>query len=87
MGRYVERVHSGVLGPEPYRALVPHRIAGWRRATATCGSARWSAHPRILWCDDIGDYWQVMFMMDRVLPSTIRTPTRLAQYSGMRIST
>ncbi|MYE68372.1 MAG: Fic family protein [Acidimicrobiia bacterium] len=30
MGRYVDCVHDGVFGPEPYRALVPHGITGWR---------------------------------------------------------
>ncbi len=29
MGRYVACVYDGVLGPEPYEALVPHKIAGW----------------------------------------------------------
>ena len=29
MGKYLARTHDGVLGPEPYRAYVPHGIAGW----------------------------------------------------------
>lgn len=29
VGQYVDRVYDGVLGPEPYRAYVPHGIAGW----------------------------------------------------------
>lgn len=29
MGKYLERTHDGVLGPEPYKAYVPHGIAGW----------------------------------------------------------
>ena len=29
MGRYLDRTYDGVLGPEPYRAYVPHGIAGW----------------------------------------------------------
>ncbi len=29
MGKYLDRTYGGVLGPEPYRAYVPHGIAGW----------------------------------------------------------
>ena len=29
MGEYVERTYDGVLGPEPYRAYVPHGIVDW----------------------------------------------------------
>ena len=29
MGKYIDRTYDGVLGPEPYRAYVPHGIAGW----------------------------------------------------------
>ena len=29
MGKYVDRTYDGVLGPEPYRAYVPHGIADW----------------------------------------------------------
>lgn len=64
MGRYVARVHNGVLGPEPYRALVPHGIAGWRpelgeetaqRVNAAGGrvaglAARLPQHPALEWC-------------------------------------
>ncbi len=64
MGRYIDRVHDGVLGPEPYRALVPHGIAGWSpklsEATAqrvkSAGdrmaglAARLPQHPALEWC-------------------------------------
>ncbi len=30
MGRMVSRTYDGLLGPEPYEALVPHGISGWR---------------------------------------------------------
>ena len=29
MGKYLDRTYDGVLGPEPYRAYVPHGIVGW----------------------------------------------------------
>ena len=29
MGKYLDRTYDGVLGPEPYRAYVPHGIADW----------------------------------------------------------
>lgn len=29
MGKHIDRIYDGVLGPEPYRAYVPHGIAGW----------------------------------------------------------
>ena len=29
MGKYLDRTHDGVLGPEPYKAYVPHGIADW----------------------------------------------------------
>ena len=29
MGEYLDRTYGGVLGPEPYRAYVPHGIVGW----------------------------------------------------------
>ena len=29
MGRYLGRTYDGVLGPEPYRAYVPHGVVGW----------------------------------------------------------
>lgn len=29
MGKYLDRTYDGVLGPEPYRAYVPHSIGGW----------------------------------------------------------
>ena len=29
MGKYLDRTYDGVLGPEPYKAYVPHGIAGW----------------------------------------------------------
>ena len=29
MGKYLDRTYRGVLGPEPYRAYVPHGVAGW----------------------------------------------------------
>ena len=29
MGRYLDRTYDGVLGPEPYRAFVPHGVVGW----------------------------------------------------------
>lgn len=64
VGRYVDRVHDGVLGPEPYRALVPHRIAGWRPKLSEKTAQRVKAagdrmaalaaslpqHPALVWC-------------------------------------
>ena len=64
MGRYVDRIYKGVLGPEPYRALVPHRIAGWRpdlgegtvRRVKSAGdrltglAGRLPQHPALDWC-------------------------------------
>ena len=29
MGKYLDRTYDGVLGAEPYKAYVPHGIAGW----------------------------------------------------------
>ena len=64
VGRYVDRVHDGVLGPEPYKALVPHGIAGWspelsqgtaQRVKAASDrmaglGARLPKHPALEWC-------------------------------------
>ncbi len=64
MGRYVDRIHNGVLGPEPYKALVPHRIAGWSpdwgeetaRRVKSAGDRltgladRLPQHPALEWC-------------------------------------
>ena len=64
VGRYVDRVHQGVLGPEPYRALVPHGIAGWSpelsegtvQQVKAAGDrvarleARLIQHPALEWC-------------------------------------
>lgn len=64
MGRYVDRVHDGVLGPEPYRALVPHGIAGWSPELGEGAAQRVKAagdrmaglaavlpqHPALVWC-------------------------------------
>ena len=64
MGRYVDRVHDGILGPQPYRALVPHGIADWRpelsegtaQRVRAAGdrvaglAARLPRHPALEWC-------------------------------------
>ncbi len=64
MGRYVDRVYDGVLGPEPYKALVPHRIAGWSPELSQSTAQRVKAagdrmaglvailpeHPAVEWC-------------------------------------
>lgn len=64
MGRYVNRVHDGVLGPEPYRALVPHGIAGWSPKLSEAAAQRVKSagdrmaglaatlpqHPALEWC-------------------------------------
>ena len=64
MGRYLDRTYDGVLGPEPYRAYVPHGIAGWdpelseqtaQRARAVDNriaglAAELPQHRSMLWC-------------------------------------
>ena len=64
MGRYLDRTYDGVLGPESYRAYVPHGIAGWdpelseqtaQRARAVDNriaglAAELPQHRSMLWC-------------------------------------
>ena len=64
MGTYLDRTYDGVLGPEPYRAYVPHGIAGWapeigedaaRRVKAAADRleglrARMPQHRALWWC-------------------------------------
>ncbi|WP_420618634.1 Fic family protein [Candidatus Poriferisocius sp.] len=40
MGAYLDRIHRGPLGPAPYRAYVPHGIAGWNPAIDAQTAAR-----------------------------------------------
>lgn len=64
VGRHVDRVHDGVLGPAPYKALVPHGIAGWSPELSQSSAQRVKAagdrmaglgarlpkHPALEWC-------------------------------------
>lgn len=64
MGIYVDRIDDGVLGPQPYKALVPHGIAGWspelsqgtiQRVKAAGDrlaglGAKLPKHPALDWC-------------------------------------
>ncbi len=40
MGGYLDRTYDGPLGPTPYRAYLPHGIAGWNPAISEQAAAR-----------------------------------------------